>query len=167
MGEGRVLDVGSGDGAFAARLAEHGVKVAGVDPSLAALARAREAHPEMEWIAPAADGGLPFGDGAFDVVTCVNVLQHVADTQSLVSGIRRALAADGLLAVAVPFHGRLQNVLVALSRFERHFDPFEPVLRYYTAASLSKLFSDFGFEHVSVTAKGGAPLLRDTLIALG
>jgi ubiquinone/menaquinone biosynthesis C-methylase UbiE len=164
IGEARVLDVGSGDGAFAARLSEHGVRVTGIDPAAAARERARDAHPEMDWLAPSADGGLPFADAGFDVVTCVNVLQHVADTQSLMSEMRRVLAADGLLAVAVPFHGRVRSVLTAVAGFERHFDPLEPVLRFYTAASLGGLLRDFGFSGVSVTAKGGAPLLRETLV---
>ena len=139
----------------------------GVDPSPAALARARAAHPDLEFMAPAADGRLPFADGSFDVVTCVNVLQHVADTQWLLSEARRVLAPGGLLAVAVPFHGRLRNVLIALGSFERHYDPLAPELRFYTAKSLRSLLGEFGFDRVEVGAHGGAPLLRETLIALG
>ncbi len=164
---GRVLDLGCGDGTFAARLATGGARVTGLDPAPTALARARAAHPELELVAPAADGSLPFGDGAFDVVTCVNVLQHVADTQTLLSEARRVLAGGGLLAVAVPFHGRLRNVLVALRSFERHYDPLAPELRFYTARSLRALLRDLGFERVAVSAHGGAPLLRETLVALG
>jgi ubiquinone/menaquinone biosynthesis C-methylase UbiE len=166
-GDSRVLDVGSGDGTLAARIAAHGSRVTGIDPSPAALERARAAHPELESLPPAGDGGLPFGDASFDVVTCVNVLQHVADTQSLLSEMRRVLAADGLLAVAVPFHGRLRNIAIALASFERHFDPLQPVLRFYTAATLRGLLADFGFERVEVSAAGGLPLLRETLIGLG
>ena len=164
---GRVLDVGCGDGTFAARLAAQGGHVTGIDPAPTALARARAAHPELEFVAPGADGRLPFPDGSFDVATCVNVLQHVADTQSLLSEMRRVLVAGGLLAVAVPFHGRLRNVLVALGSFERHHDPLAPELRFYTARSLRTLLGDFGFERVEVGARGGPPLLRQTLIASG
>ena len=166
-GEARVLDVGSGDGTLAARIATQGSRVTGVDAAPAALERARRSHPELDFVAPAGDGGLPFPDASFDVVTCANVLQHVADTQSLLSEMRRVLVADGLLAVAVPFHGRLRNVTIALGSFERHFDPLEPVLRFYTARSLRGLLGDFGFERVEVSAAGGVPLLRETLIALG
>ena len=163
----RVLDVGSGDGAFAARLASAGAVVTGLDPSPIALERARSAHPEMDWVAPEGDGRLPFADASFDVVTLVSVLQHVADTQSLLSEVRRVLVADGLLVVAVPFHGRLKNTLVALGSFERHFDPLEPVLRFYTAGSLRALLRDFGFERIEVSGRGGPPLLRETLVGTG
>jgi len=161
-----VLDIGSGDGTLAARIAAHGAGVTGLDPSPAALERARDAHPALHWIAPADDGSLPLGDAGFDIVTCVNVLQHVADTQSLLSEARRVLVRGGLLLIAVPFHGRLRNVWTALTSFERHFDPLEPVLRFYTAASLGSLLRDLGFERVEVHARGGLPLMRETLVAL-
>jgi len=164
---GRVLDVGCGDGAFAARVAARGARVTGVDPAPTALARARSAHPELELVTPATDGGLPFPDGSFDAVTCVNVLQHVADTQALMSEMRRVLAPGGVLVAAVPFHGRVRNVLTALGSFERHHDPLAPELRFYTAGSLRTLLAEFGFERVAVDARGGPPLLRRTLTASG
>jgi 2-polyprenyl-6-hydroxyphenyl methylase/3-demethylubiquinone-9 3-methyltransferase len=161
---GRVLDVGCGDGTFAAALARAGGQVTGVDPAPSALARAQAAHPELEFVEPAADGRLPFGDASFDTVTCVNVLQHVAGTQALLSEIRRVLVPGGLLGVAVPFHGRVRGALGALRSFERHHDPLAPELRFYTARSLRALLRDFGFERVHVDARGGVPLLRETLV---
>jgi ubiquinone/menaquinone biosynthesis C-methylase UbiE len=166
-GGARVLDVGCGDGSFAAKLAAQGGLVTGLDPAPAALARARDTYPELDWAAPTEDGMLPFPDASFDVVTCVNVLQHVADTQSLVSEMRRVLVSGGLVAVAVPYHGRLQATWVAVSSFERHFDPLEPVLRFYTTRSLRALLKDFGFERIEIDARGGMPLFRTTLIGLG
>jgi 2-polyprenyl-3-methyl-5-hydroxy-6-metoxy-1,4-benzoquinol methylase len=166
-GEGRLLDLGCGDGALAARLARQGAAVRGIDPAPAAIERARAAHPEIDWSLPAPDGRLPFPDAAFDVVTCVHVLEHVADVQTLMSEARRVLASGGLFCATVPYHGRVQGALTALTSFERHFDPLEPVLRFYTARSLRALLEAFAFERVETAARGGAPLRRHTLIALG
>ena len=94
--------------------------------------------PTWTWVAAAEDGRLPVADALFDVVTCVHVLQHVADTQTLMSEARRVLVSGGLFVVAVPFHGRLQGALIALTSFERHFDPLEPVLRFYTPARCAR-----------------------------
>ena len=163
---GRVLDVGCGDGTFAARVAELGGQVTGLDFAPTALKLARAAHPELEFVAPADDGGLPFPDTSFEVVTCVNVLQHVADTQSMLSEIRRVLVPGGLLAIAVPFHGRLRNVLTALGSFECHHDPIGLELRFFTARSLRDVLREFGFDRVDVAARGGLPVLRETLIAV-
>jgi hypothetical protein len=60
----------------------------------------------------------------------------------------------------------LQGALTAVTSFERHFDPLEPVLRFYTARSLSALLDVFAFEQVE-TAAVGPPLMRRTLVALG
>ena len=166
-GEGRLLDLGCGDGALAARAAERGALVTGIDPSPTALERARAAHPGISWALPEADGRLPLRDSTFDVVTCVHVLEHVADTQALMSEARRVLAPGGLFVATVPYHGRLQAALTALTSFERHFDPLEPVLRFYTARSLRGLLEEFAFEDVATTAVGRAPLARHTLIAVG
>jgi 2-polyprenyl-3-methyl-5-hydroxy-6-metoxy-1,4-benzoquinol methylase len=166
-GEGRLLDLGCGDGALGARLAQQGALVTGIDPSPSAIERARAAHPGLEWAVPTADGRLPLHDASFDVVTCVHVLEHVADTQSLMSEARRVLAPAGMFVATVPYHGRVQSALTALGAFERHFDPLEPVLRFYTARSLQALLEQFGFERVETAAHGGPPLRRRMLMATG
>jgi 2-polyprenyl-6-hydroxyphenyl methylase/3-demethylubiquinone-9 3-methyltransferase len=164
---GRVLDVGCGDGTFAAGVGGRGSeKVIGLDFAPTALERARAAHPELEFVAPRPDGAFPFPDASFDTVTCVNVLQHVADTQAFMSEVRRVLVPGGLVAAAVPFHGRLRNVLIALRAFDEHYDPLGVEVRFYTARSLRDMLRDLGFQDVRVDARGGVPPLRETLIAL-
>jgi 2-polyprenyl-6-hydroxyphenyl methylase/3-demethylubiquinone-9 3-methyltransferase len=161
----RVLDLGCGDGRVAARLAAAGAAVTGADPSPAALARAREAHPGLDLREIGADGRVPAEDGVFDAVVCLDVLQHVADTQRLMSEARRVLAPRGLFAASVPFHGRARSAAVALTSFERHYDPLEPVLRFYTRRSLARLLAAFGYGEVVVRAAGGVPLFRAALLA--
>ena len=161
----RVLDLGCGDGRVTAELARAGAQVTGVDPSRVAIERARKTHRELDYLVVSADEGLPFADVSFDAVVCLNVLEHVVDTQRLVSEARRVLVPGGILSIAVPFHGVFKNVFVALHSFERHHDPLEPVLRFYTKRSLARLLRDFGFEHTWLRAAGGLPLLRETLLA--
>ncbi len=163
--DGRVLDLGCGDGRVAAELSRSGARVVGVDPSRVALDRARREHPSLELAEPLADGTLPFEDASFDVVVCLHVLQHVADTQRLLSEARRVLQPGGSMAIAVPWHGRTQSALKALVGFERAHDPLEPVLRFYTARSLWQLLEHLGFEHLRMRGSGGVPLARRTLLA--
>jgi SAM-dependent methyltransferase len=136
-----------------------------VDPSAVALERARAAHPDLEFSLPAADGSLPFEDGSFAVVVCINVLEHAADTQRLMSEARRVLAPGGRIAIAVPHHGRLQRTWTAITSYERHHDPLEPTLRFYTRRSLAALLVAFGYGEVELGAAGGVPLFRRSLLA--
>ena len=161
----RALDLGCGIGQVTAALADLGANAVGVDISEVALERARAAHPALEFKAPSPEGRLPFADAVFDAVVCLHVLQHVADTQLFLSEARRVLKPAGRLAVAVPWHGRIKNVVIALGFFERYHDPLEPVLRFYTQRSLAEALGAFGFERVRTRAAGGLPLFRETLLA--
>jgi SAM-dependent methyltransferase len=160
-----VLDLGCGEGAVSGLLSATGAAVTGLDPSTVALERASARHPGLRFELPADDGSLPFGDGTFELVVCLNVLEHVADTQRLMSEARRVLAPRGVLALAVPYHGRVQGALAALTSFERGHDPLEPTLRFYTRRSLAALLAQFGYGEVEVAPSGGVPLFRRLLLA--
>jgi SAM-dependent methyltransferase len=160
-----VLDLGCGDGRLAAEMAGEGVEVVGADRSQAALSRARRLNPGLELVAIDTGGSLPFGDATLDAVLCAHVLEHVVDVQRLLSDVRRALRPGGTFAVAVPWHGRIKNVAIALGWFERHYDPLEPVVRFYTPRSLRRLLEMLGFELLEVRGAGGVPFLRETLLA--
>jgi SAM-dependent methyltransferase len=80
---GNVLDVGSGDGSVALMVQNQhaGVKVVGID----SLVRPNTAIPVNEF-----DGErIPYGDGSFDVVMCVDVLHHTNDPQILLNEAAR------------------------------------------------------------------------------
>jgi 2-polyprenyl-6-hydroxyphenyl methylase/3-demethylubiquinone-9 3-methyltransferase len=66
----RVLDVATGTGNVAVRAAQRGARVTAVDlePEQLARGRAEAGDLDIEWVEADAQA-LPFGDGAFDVVT--------------------------------------------------------------------------------------------------
>lgn len=75
---GRVLDVGCGTGTLAARLADAGFAVTGLDPSQGMLDVMVESAPAVERVR-GEGSDLPFEDGIFDVAITVAALHHVAD----------------------------------------------------------------------------------------
>jgi SAM-dependent methyltransferase len=79
---GRVLDVGCGTGALAARLADRGYSVVGVDPSEGMLEVMRARHPGLKAVA-ASGTALPFGEDEFDLVLTVAALHHVAEPEAV------------------------------------------------------------------------------------
>lgn len=163
----RVLDLGAGDGAFAAELCAVGCDVIAVDVSEEALRRARARVPGLD--ARRVDEGapLPLDEDAVDVVWAGEVLEHVADVVGLLADVRRVLRWGGTLLVTTPYHGRVSVAALALrGRFDERFDPRADHLRFFTERSLRALLEDAGFADVDVRAVGGAPLLRRGLHAV-
>ena len=157
-----VLDLGSGDGSFSAALAQAGARPVAVDVAAAAVDRARARHPALDVRHAPAGEPLPVDDAAVDVVWASEVLAFVPDTARLLSEIRRVLRPGGRLLVTTPYHGRVRTLIRGLGE---EFDPVGPTLRHYTRPSLRSTLAEFGFDEVRVTAAGGPPLLRETLLA--
>ncbi|ETX27205.1 bifunctional 2-polyprenyl-6-hydroxyphenol methylase/3-demethylubiquinol 3-O-methyltransferase UbiG [Roseivivax isoporae] len=93
-----VLDLGCGGGFMAEALARRGARVTGIDPAGEAI-RAAAAHAETEGLGIRYDTGtgedLPYADGAFDAVVCVDVLEHVADLDRVLEESARVLRPGG------------------------------------------------------------------------
>jgi 2-polyprenyl-3-methyl-5-hydroxy-6-metoxy-1,4-benzoquinol methylase len=144
----RVLDLGCGEGAFSAALAEHGAHPVGLDVVDEPLRRAAAQHPAPSWRRGALDGPLVFDDGAFDVVWAGEVLEHVVDVQGLLSEIRRVLPSGGRLLATTPDHPPelLARLAADPAALDAHFDPRADHLRFFTERTLGGLVSDLGFE---------------------
>lgn len=160
----RALDLGCGDGSFMAAIAAAGAHPVGAEVAEAALARARERHPELDFRLVPIDGPLPFEDASFELVWASEVIEHVADTARWLSEVRRVLKPGGRLLVTTPNHGRLRLVLEGI---ERLAPPLGDHLHLYTGAALRLLLEEFGFGEVRVRSAGGPPLLRRMLMAEG
>jgi len=155
----RVLDVGCGEGTFAAALAHADASVVAVDVAEEPLRRAHAAHPELDLRLIDGEGSWELPDAAFDAVWAGEVLEHVADTAAWLSEARRVLVPGGKLLLSTPAHGALTRLRLALSprAFETHFDPRGDHLRFYTRRSLTALLEDFRFDPVEVRRAGAWP----------
>jgi len=163
----RVLDVGCGEGHFAAALVRTGAEVVAVDVAAEPLRRARFSHPTLDLRLIEPEAPLALEDSSFDVVWAGETIEHVADTAQWLSELRRVLRSDGLLLISTPEHGPLLRLWMGLSRtaFQARFDPRTDHLRFYTRQLLAALLADFGFTDVLVAAAGGLPLARRVLLA--
>jgi len=163
----RVLDVGCGEGRFAAELLAAGARVVAVDVAQEPLRRARARHPRLDLRLIAPEGPWELDDASFDVVWAGEVIEHVADTAAWLSEVRRVLRSGGRLLLSTPAHEPLALMRLALSRraFARHFDPRGDHLRFYSRRTLSELLADFGFTAIAVQSAGGPPGARRLLLA--
>ncbi|HUG46161.1 MAG TPA: bifunctional 2-polyprenyl-6-hydroxyphenol methylase/3-demethylubiquinol 3-O-methyltransferase UbiG [Sphingomicrobium sp.] len=101
--EGRsALDVGCGAGLLAEPLARLGARVTAIDAAPELIAAAR-LHADRQGLdidyRPSAGEAL---DGRFDLVTAMEVIEHVADPQSFVGSLSERLAEGGLLILSTP-----------------------------------------------------------------
>ncbi len=99
--ERKILDVGCGTGTMLTHLATYG-KAQGVDIDEEAVGYCRERGlldvqvGELE--------KLPFGDASFDLVTALDVVEHIDDDLAALREIGRVLRPGGHLLMTVPAH---------------------------------------------------------------
>jgi len=95
----RVLDVGCGGGILAESMAERGASVVGIDLADAALSVARlhalETGAELEYLSVSAEDYAKQQAASFDVVTCLEVLEHVPDPASSVAACAALVKPGG------------------------------------------------------------------------
>jgi len=98
----RALDVGCGAGLLAEPLARLGAKVTGLDASPKLIAVAREHANAVELDITYRPGELSELEGQFDLITCMEVIEHVADPAVFVQALAKRVAPGGLLILSTP-----------------------------------------------------------------
>ncbi len=96
-----VLEVGCGGGLIAYELAQRQALIIGIDSSENALevARAKVQQSGLGQIAYFEQGyaeKLPYADGSFSVIVCLDTLEHVSDLTKTLQEIARVLAPGGI-----------------------------------------------------------------------
>ncbi|HEV7797992.1 MAG TPA: methyltransferase domain-containing protein [Pyrinomonadaceae bacterium] len=128
-----ILDVGCGTGANLELLAQFG-EAAGVDVSSDALSfcRARGLVNVKQGAAEA----LPYADSSFDLVTGLDVVEHLDDDLAGLKEMRRVLSPGGRALVFVPAFMFLWGVQDDISNHRRR----------YTLKELKRVLGKAGFE---------------------
>lgn len=93
-----VLDIGCAGGFLCEALAKRGACVSGIDPAAGAIegARAHAASSDLDVDYRVGVGeDLPWPDASFDVVACVDVLEHVRDVDTVLAEAARVLRPGG------------------------------------------------------------------------
>jgi 2-polyprenyl-6-hydroxyphenyl methylase/3-demethylubiquinone-9 3-methyltransferase len=155
------LDVGCGAGLLCEPLARLGAAITGVDAAPENI-EAAKAH--------AALSGLPInyrageiaaqGLGQFDVVTCMEVIEHVMDPAAFVAELVRHLRSDGLMLLSTPNRtaaSRLFLVQAAerLGQVPRGTHDWD---KFLTPEELTALLADAGLEVVDMQGIAFSPM---------
>ncbi len=134
----KILDLGCGDGFHTSIVLSVRNKVTAVDfnrPKYASGYKFVKADVEEK---------LPFPEKSFDIVTCMDIIEHLLEPRKLLENAARYLKDGGKLIVTTP------NYLFILRRIEFLFGkPLQtyndPHIRLFTVHEMKKLFSDAGF----------------------
>ena len=129
----RILDVGCGTGANLLMLSQYG-DAEGVDISEDALAFCRERG--LEKVKLGAGEKLPYDDGTFDLVTALDVVEHMDDDLAGLREMRRVLRPGGRVLLFVPTFMFLWGVQDDVSNHRRR----------YRLPELQRVLEQAGFE---------------------
>jgi len=101
LAEKRVLDIGCGGGILAEALAHHGATVTAIDKAEASLSVAKlhllESRLDISYLDSTAEEFAEAQPAQFDVVTCLEMLEHVPDPSSVVAACQRLVKPGGLV----------------------------------------------------------------------
>jgi len=96
------LDVGCGAGLLAEPLARLGAKVMAIDAAPEVIAVARDHATGQGLGIEYRHAAVEDLDGRFDLVTCMEVIEHVADPQAFLDCLAARLAPGGLMILSTP-----------------------------------------------------------------
>jgi SAM-dependent methyltransferase len=127
----RILDAGCGSGRLLDELTKLG-EVSGLDHNADSVEIARErGHPDVHQGVVEA---LPWEDETFDLITCLDVVEHTADDRVTLRELRRVLKTGGHLLITVP---AIQAIWSSHDVFNNHY-------RRYDKRMMRKAAGDVG-----------------------
>jgi len=148
---GRLLDVGCGDGHFLVTARERGWAVFGSEYGQAPRERAQQLGLDVRTAPfPAA----PDEVGSFDVVTAIEVIEHVADPRDEVRRVRPLLRPGGTLYLTTPNFNSLSR-RIAGPRWRSIEYPEH--LNLFTPRTLDRLLAGHGLRNVDTRTTGISP----------
>lgn len=141
---GSLLEVGCATGVFLGHARADGWSVLGIEPSKWAAHIAQEKHklPVLQGTLDEVD----MNEKRFDVVVCIDVIEHVTDPKGFLAQIYKVLKPNGLLCLVTPDRGSL--VAKFLGEKWWHIRPDH--LYYFSKQTISSLLISTGFRALSV-----------------
>jgi 2-polyprenyl-6-hydroxyphenyl methylase/3-demethylubiquinone-9 3-methyltransferase len=150
------VDVGCGAGLLAEPLARLGARVTGIDAAPENIAAAREHALGQGLKIDYRAGGAEALGGRYDLVTALEVIEHVADPAAFVGALAAALAENGLLILSTPARTAKSKLLLidlaeGLGQIPKGTHDWE---KFIAPDELKAMVAAAGLEVVDVTGLG-------------
>jgi ubiquinone/menaquinone biosynthesis C-methylase UbiE len=144
----RILDAGCGTGRNLPGLLASGAAVTGMDFSSGMLRVAQDRHPDVPLVQADMQEAWPFGDGAFDVVLCALVGEHLDRLEVVIRQMRRVLAPGGRVVFSV-YHPAMAEAGKE-ANFQRDGTEYRLGAVRHTLAGYVSAFEQAGFSGIDV-----------------
>jgi len=148
----RILDAGCGNG-WLASLYRKGHTVHGIDISDINLRKIRDMG--IQPLKHDLDRELPLRDGAYDVVVCSEILEHILSPEHLLREVFRVLRPGGACVLTVP------NLHCIRNRIDVLAGKYTPFVEYRIYADRYDQMSHVGVQHIHhYTLEGMTSVLK-------
>jgi 2-polyprenyl-6-hydroxyphenyl methylase/3-demethylubiquinone-9 3-methyltransferase len=164
----RVLDVGCGGGLLSEAMAQRGAIVTGLDMSEELLRVARqhasESGTDVEYVLRSAEDHAALCPQSCDVVTCMEMLEHVPDPAAVIAALARVVRPGGHVVVSTINRTPRAYALAVLAAeyvlrlLPRGTHTYERFLRPSEIAHWAR---DVGLEVIDVAGLAYDPLTRN------
>jgi len=134
----KILDIGCGTGGTTLSLNQFG-STYGIDSSFSALKYCNQRG--LEKVVKSSSYELPFSSNSFDLVTILDVLEHIKNDLKVLKEVKRVLKKDGTILITVPAYQFLWSEHdLAVSHYRR-----------YNSKTLSSIINQSGFKVVRIS----------------
>lgn len=165
----KLFELGCGNGFTANQLAKLGFDVTAVDASPSGIAQGRKAYPHLQLFEGSAYDDLAAQHGQFPIVISLEVIEHLYDPRAYARTVFNLLEPGGLGVISTPYHGYLKNLALAITgKMDSHFTALWDGghVKFFSAATLTQLLLETGFERPKVYRVGRIPPLAKSMIAV-
>lgn len=165
-----VLDVGCAQGYMARELRQQNCKTYGIEIDSKASGEARQYCESVIEADIESSKELPFGHNIFDVVLCLDILEHLKRPDLVLSNLAPYLSPEGYLIASIPNIARFEYRLKLLFGKFDYSDTgalSKGHLRFFTLKTASKLIESSGYkiEKIEPTGIGSIIKIFPTLLA--